>query len=140
MYRNQNEDKDTIVYDKDVHVTNNYTLIDRISIDTNYITNGKLYYKNLYKDSNLGKRDFIYVYSKVEITPIINQETIETGIDEVSDEFGIVDGFITSDGKIVVYNVKGQIVTTAIETLDINTLSNGVYIIKANEGTIKFIK
>ena len=47
---------------------------------------------------------------------------------------------VYSAGQITVYNVAGQIVATASQEFNVNTLAAGAYFIVAEEGTIKFVK
>lgn len=54
--------------------------------------------------------------------------------------FAVENGVVTSAGQIVVYNVAGQVVATASQSFNVSSLSNGVYFITAQEGTIKFVK
>lgn len=49
-------------------------------------------------------------------------------------------GMVTSAGEIVVYNVEGQVVATASQNFNVNSLAEGVYFITAQEGVIKFVK
>lgn len=52
----------------------------------------------------------------------------------------IVNGIISSAGTIVVYDVLGNEVMSGEKELNINSLQSGAYIIKAQEGTSKFVK
>ncbi|MBR4115497.1 MAG: T9SS type A sorting domain-containing protein [Bacteroidales bacterium] len=55
-------------------------------------------------------------------------------------DFAIEGGMVYSAGQITVYNVAGQVVATASQEFNVNTLVAGVYFIVAEEGTIKFVK
>ncbi len=64
-----------------------------------------------------------------------------TGVNDVNaSAFAVENGVVTSAGQIVVYNVAGQVVATASESFEVSSLSEGVYFITAQEGTIKFVK
>lgn len=66
---------------------------------------------------------------------------IPTAVDEVAAaDFAIEGGMVYSAGQITVYNVAGQVVATASQEFNVNTLAAGAYFIVAEEGTIKFVK
>ena len=54
--------------------------------------------------------------------------------------FAVEGGMVASAGEIVVYNVAGQVVATASQNFNVNSLAKGVYFITAQEGIIKFVK
>ena len=70
----------------------------------------------------------------------ITFSTEPLAISSVKSDFAVVGGMIYSAGEITVYNVAGQVVATASQAFNVNTLNAGAYFIVAEEGTIKFIK
>ena len=55
-------------------------------------------------------------------------------------ELEVINGVVHSEGTIVVTTITGQVVATAQEKFDTNSLKGGIYIIKAAEGTARIIK
>ena len=76
----------------------------------------------------------------ISISSIAFEET-GTAINTVENAaFAIEGGMVASAGEIVIYNVAGQIVATASQNFNVNSLAKGVYFITAQEGIIKFVK
>lgn len=82
--------------------------------------------------------------STVKVTVSADQKypfPVVTALDEVAAaDFAIEGGMVYSAGVITVYNVAGQVVATASQEFNVNTLAAGAYFIVAEEGTIKFVK
>ena len=55
-------------------------------------------------------------------------------------EVEIVDGVVYSEGRIVVFDILGQVVKSAKSELSVKELPTGVYFIQTAEGTVKFVK
>lgn len=99
-------------------------------------------------------QDVLFAQSTEELTEIVFEKysivadvtdapkyKIPTAVDEVAAaDFAIEGGMVYSAGVITVYNVAGQVVATASQEFNVNTLAAGAYFIVAEEGTIKFVK
>ncbi|MDR1762291.1 MAG: hypothetical protein LBR55_07560 [Bacteroidales bacterium] len=55
-------------------------------------------------------------------------------------ELQVVNGVVYSAGQIVVTSITGQVVAVANGEFNTNSLTNGIYLIKAAEGTAKIVK
>ena len=55
-------------------------------------------------------------------------------------EVEIVDGVVYSKGNIIVTNILGQPVKSGSKQLNVANLSEGIYFIQTQEGTVKFAK
>lgn len=106
------------------------------------------------KDASSQLKDVFLAQSTEELPSIVfenyslevdvtdqNKYAIPTAVDEVAAaDFAIEGGMVYSAGVITVYNVAGQVVATASQEFNVNTLAAGAYFIVAEEGTIKFVK
>lgn len=79
------------------------------------------------------------VKSSVTDAAMYDEPSVETAVEEVSN-VAIENGTIYSAGEIVVYNVAGQVVATASQSLEIASLPEGVYFVQTAEGTAKISK
>lgn len=61
-------------------------------------------------------------------------------IDDVAETIQIKENVVYSKGLISVYNIAGKKVAESFLELDLSSLVQGIYIIKAEEGTIKMFK
>lgn len=74
----------------------------------------------------------------------------ENGVTEISSEISnveigdctisIVGNVAKSDGKISVYNINGQLILKGENSVDLSNILSGVYILKAQNSTIKIIR
>lgn len=74
-----------------------------------------------------------------EIT--FNEKGTGTAVEDVAGtSFSIEGGMLFSKGTINVYDFNGKFLQSANKELNVNDLGSGSYIIKAQEGSIKFVK
>lgn len=117
-----------------------------IPVSSTYVKGATTDYQNVFLAQDPAKALNLYlsgvtVNVTVSDTKLYADPNPGTGVNDVNaSAFAVENGVVTSAGQIVVYNVAGQVVATASQSFEVSSLSEGVYFITAQEGTIKFVK